>query len=79
MTAPKPRRPVTQDEAAMIRALAACTFLPASKDKKFARDVAWLTEITDGQAAYLAQLRWKYRRQIDASVPMPYIQAEKLA
>lgn len=50
----------------MRQALARCTFLPASSQKRFARDVAAipLAKVTERQRRYVIQLCWRYRRQM---------------
>lgn len=50
-------------------ALARCTMLPGSWDKRFARDMAALAAARDStisptQAANIDRLAWKYRRQM---------------
>jgi hypothetical protein len=72
--APIPRRPFTEKEHKQALALARCRFLPASPDKRFARDIVTLSTadaaaerpvgITERQAEHLQRLCWKYRRQI---------------
>ena len=47
-------------------ALARCSFLPGSWDKRFVRDVASLKTHTPLQAANIDRLAWKYRRQLPA-------------
>ncbi len=49
-------------------ALARCSFLPGSWDKRFARDMAARTEFSPRQAANIARLAWKYRRQMPAAL-----------
>lgn len=67
------RTPLTDDDKAIIAALSSVRFLPASSDKRFAWDAQLLAEITERQREYLHKLRWKYRRQISATVPMPFV------
>lgn len=67
-----PRRPMTDGELALIRALAGCRFAPATTAKRFAREMAWAAaeaqpEITESQAAFLRRLVTMYRRQIRAN------------
>ena len=65
---------MTPGEIAVALALGRCTFLPASWDKRFARDMASAaqhapaSEITDRQRAHLLRLCHKYRRQIPTRV-----------
>lgn len=58
------RRPLTAEEAQAIQALQRVTYLPGSWDKRFARDVSYLTTITEKQAAQVRRLVHRYRRQI---------------
>jgi hypothetical protein len=58
-----------QDWRQQARRLARCSFLPGSWDKRFARDLAARAEdpeatITEKQAAALARLTQRYRRQL---------------
>ena len=65
---PTVKVPATDEDRANIAKLVRCTFLPASFDKRFARDLnsqlANGGEITEKQRAYLVKLIHKYRRQI---------------
>lgn len=68
------RRPMTEAERALARALARCRFPVGSTPKRFARQLGHeLTHealITERQAAYLRRLVSTYRRQIKpASIP----------
>lgn len=51
-----------------VRALAACSFLPASRDKRFARDMAIIVDagcpLTQKQVEHVNRLARKYRRQM---------------
>ncbi len=53
-------------------ALAKCTFLPGSWDKRFARDMAAAAKIsadlTTKQAAHVLRLGHKYRRQLPTEI-----------
>jgi hypothetical protein len=75
MTAPVPRRPMTDAEVALARALARCSFPVASWSKRFARELgaaaaAPQPTITEKQAAAMRRLVSTYRRQIaPASIP----------
>lgn len=64
-TTPRPLRPPSERELALIRALKACRFPPASFAKRFAREISE-TAITDGQAAQVRRLVSRFRRQIRA-------------
>ncbi len=61
---------VTEHEIALAKALGACSFLPGSSQKRFARDLAFVAEhspdreLTDRQRHYLQLMAWRYRRQI---------------
>lgn len=61
---------MTEPERRLARALNRCTFLPGSWDKRFVRAMAFLEEhgpahdLTEKQAANLARLAHKYRRQM---------------
>ena len=50
----------------MRRALAHCSFLPASPHKRFARSVAAMSlhAITERQWRHVMRLAWRYRRQM---------------
>ena len=66
-------RPMTDAERTLARALGCCTFLPASSQKRFARNIAAQAEavdpqITDKQRRYLHIMVHRYRRQIPADV-----------
>ena len=61
---PPPRRPVTEWEAVALAALATCSFVPATPQKRFARQMRDATEITAKQAEWLRVLVHRYRRQI---------------
>ena len=62
-------RDITPTEREVIEALARCSFLPGSRDKRVVRFAASSPRLTVRGAAYLAVLRHRYRRQIPASVP----------
>ena len=73
MTKP-PKRPTSPQIVAtegdafdrMRKALGHCTFLPASSDKRFARQVSvmYLHMITERQKRHVIRFAWKYRRQM---------------
>lgn len=65
-----PRTSISLAEHVVIDALKAVTMLPGHSDKRFLRDVSTLSSLTDGQRARLLAMRWKYRRQIGAAVPL---------
>jgi phage-related baseplate assembly protein len=61
--------------AMLARALAACTFLPASWDKCFTRNMSAIANdpavaFTERQSAHLVRLVNRYRRQIDTTIVM---------
>lgn len=67
--APKVYRAMTEDERRAALALAGPTYLPATPDKRFARDISGLAkqdgaQITDAQADYIWRMVYRYRRQI---------------
>lgn len=53
---------------ARIGALARCTFVPGSPDKRFAHDMTvslrFGKELTPRQAEHVVRLAWRYRRQM---------------
>lgn len=66
---------MTRDNYAIIaKALGACSFLPGSWDKRFARSMAFRAEhpeggcFTERQRVHILRLAHKYRRQIPTSV-----------
>ena len=61
---PKVYSPMTDDEVRAVMALRAVIFPVGSPDKRFARDVQHLDEVTESQSHYLWRLVWRYRRQI---------------
>lgn len=71
------RRPATDLEQRRANALYQhVTFLPASFDKRFCREMAGVTEITEKQAALLEVMAWRHRRQLKG-VADDVIPAEK--
>ena len=61
----QPRRPCTVPEHIAIKALQTqVRFLPASWDKRFARDLSIDAGVTDKEVAQLWRIFIKYRRQI---------------
>src|SRR3954471_19008524 len=67
---PVPRRPMTEDELRMARAVTPgrVSYVPGSSDKRFAGQICGATDITEGQASYLHRLVYRYRRQIHPAV-----------
>jgi hypothetical protein len=64
-------RLMTHAEQQLAKALARCTFIPASFDKRFAKDIRARAEmepptITEKQAALMREKVRRYRRQIPA-------------
>ncbi len=61
---------MTEAEARISQALGRCSFLPASWDKRFCRDMAFVAErsrdveLSEFQNANLLRLAYKYRRQL---------------
>jgi len=53
-----------------VRALSRCTFLPGTRDKRFARDMAIIVDagcpLTIKQVEHINRLARKYRRQMPA-------------
>lgn len=60
---------ITAEDKKMIADLQFCTFLPASFDKKFARDMSGAEKISEKQREYLKKLHYKYRKQISIKAP----------
>jgi hypothetical protein len=66
-------RPFTDKERDLALALGRCRFLPASSEKRFCLDMAAKAGtgspvITEKQAAYLVQMAWRYRKQLDPKI-----------
>lgn len=66
-------RRMTDAERRLAKALADCTFPPATSQKRFARSIAAQAEmaepqITDKQRAYLHMMVHRYRRQIPTNI-----------
>lgn len=61
-------RPLTALDRARIRALEDVTFFPGTAAKRFAREInqqiTSLNAITNKQSLYVAQLAWRFRRQM---------------
>jgi hypothetical protein len=62
---PKPRRELTEHEKIIIPLLwEQVTYTPASFDKRFAREIQRVQQITEGQSGQVWRLFKRYRRQI---------------
>lgn len=65
---------MTEAEAHIAKALGDCSFLPASWDKRFCRDMAYVGEhsrevaLTEFQNANLLRLAYKYRCQLPTEI-----------
>ena len=59
---------MTEKERELSRALANCSFLPASWDKRFVNDMVQQSTVTEKQAHALATVAWKYRKQLDPKI-----------
>lgn len=65
---------MTDEQRRLILRLSKCTFLPGSYEKRFVRSMAALanskgeTELSEKQAAFLAKVGHRYRRQL-AGIP----------
>lgn len=60
---------MTPEQYVKIHALSLCTFLPASYEKRFVRDMCSLpfdSELSEKQTAFLNKLYHRYREQISA-------------
>lgn len=72
---------MTDHQRAIALALGQCSFLPASAQKRFARDIAYVAEhspdkeLTPRQWHYLQVMAYRYRRQM----PSNLVPAEKPA
>lgn len=69
----RPTVPLDEVDRLLISHLRRCVFLPASFDKRFARNMGHLVdrvggEITDRQRSCLNALVYRYRRQIPATI-----------
>ena len=64
---------MTPYEIELAAALWSCTFLPASRDKRFCRNMADLArlspdrELSLRQRHYMEIMAWRYRRQLPAT------------
>ncbi len=76
-------RPMTEIEIRGCYALSGCTFLPGTPHKRFARDMGHVAAnneapvISEGQAAQLWRLVYRYRRQIRDAVLIDHAEAMK--
>ena len=61
---PPARYPIADAQRDTLKALSRCTFQPGSSAKRFVRDMQSATEITVGQSRFLAEVAYKYRRQL---------------
>ncbi len=62
---PKPRRELTEYEKIIIPLLwEQVNYPPASFDKRFAREIQYVKQITEGQSGQVWRLFKRYRRQI---------------
>lgn len=73
-------RTMSPIEVKACQALAACTFLPGTPHKRFARDMGEQARaeqplISEGQARWLWQLVYRYRRQISSRDLLAHAQA----
>lgn len=70
---------MTPYEIELAQALWSCTFLPASRDKRFCRNMADIakhspdTELSLRQRHYMEIMAWRYRRQL----PSAYVPSAK--
>lgn len=55
---------MTPEQSRAIAALQGVTFVPASGPKRFARDIAYATELSPRQDKYLWWVTYRFRRQI---------------
>ena len=73
MTAPKDRRPMTDEEKDLANRLSFCRFLPGSWDKRFVRDMVLHVSLGEGitqqQAEWLAKTAYKFRVQLAEQAP----------
>lgn len=69
----RPASALDETDRLLIQNLRRCSFLPASFDKRFARNVGHIAdrtagELTDRQRSCLNSLVYRYRRQIPAPI-----------
>lgn len=62
VTTPVQRVDLSPLERSMLAALASCTFLPGSFDKRFVRDISGVTALTEKQRALFYKTFFRYRR-----------------
>jgi hypothetical protein len=61
---------MTPHEIELAKALGACSYPPATSQKRFARDISFLAandparELSDRQRHYMEIMAWRYRRQL---------------
>jgi hypothetical protein len=71
---PFQRSPITDEEAQLLQALAACKFHPGAADRRFILHMAAATKrtnnlgLTEGQRAYLWRLGFRYRHQLPPEI-----------
>ena len=62
---------MTPDEIRIVDALARCSFIPGTSQKRFVRQLAGCDRkrpLTDRQRAYLWAIAWSWRRQLSADL-----------
>ena len=65
---------MTEHEIRLAKALASCSYLPGSSQKRFARDIGFLAEhspekeISERQRYYMEIMAWRMRRQMPRSL-----------
>ncbi len=64
---PVERVDLTPLERSMLAALARCTFLPGSFEKRFVRSIGDVTALTERQRAVFYRTFYRYRRQMNLS------------
>lgn len=67
VTTPVQRVDLSPLERSMLAALARCTFLPGSFEKRFVRDISGVTALTERQRALFHKIFYRYRRQMNLS------------
>jgi hypothetical protein len=88
MSEPVDKQPMTPEQRSKADLLRHCTFLPASFEKRFARDMYALSQHEDAalsakQAAFLDKCYWRYRKQVRfyadiwKQEPPPFVQPPK--
>ena len=54
---------MTEDQKEIITSLNRCKYFPGSWDKRFVKNIANATTLTDKQAEWILRLLYKYRKQ----------------